>query len=289
VLQSIITAAKKYSKYATAEYNRQGTLKEVQEACAPDSDSLAWFTNTHAYQGWQKGWIPLIYYPITPDSASKGHDTIVAALSHHLRTRFASKTERVCNIFYFKPDITNSGNETYPALNYEEMFRSLISQVLMTYGCMEDTLLSVKTSFLADLRKLRLLLTTDQILSLDDLLFLWRGIIEYSLKNTEQESIQPSAILSIDRVGLFDAKSINVLSNIARFGRTVNILISATWESNIKPDGTLGRTIDEDSECNGKSSTSSTYLPNTKSFVERLPGQPEIPSNFCSSGSSCIR
>ena len=160
MLQSIITAAEKYSSYATAEYNRQGMLREVQEASDEDSDSLAWFTNTFAYQRWQRGNSLWIYYPITPDSASSGHDTIAAALSYHLRARFASKVEPFCRVLYFKPSTSES--VTSPALGYREMYRSLTSQALLTFDCITNKLLFMKMSQETVLETLTLLLTTDQ-------------------------------------------------------------------------------------------------------------------------------
>ena len=187
MLQSIITAAKKYASHATAEYNRQAMLRQFQEASHEESDSLAWFTNTIVYNRWEEGDKPLIYYPITPDSASSGHDNIAATLFYHLRARFASKAEPFYHIFYFKPSGANSDSVTYPALDYQEMYRSLISQALMTYDCLKDKLLLMKTHQGFAMEKLTLLFTTNQTLSLVDLTKVLDLVIENIPNSTESK------------------------------------------------------------------------------------------------------
>jgi hypothetical protein len=206
VLQSIITAAKKYASHATAEYNRQAMLRQFQEASDEEPDSLAWFTNTIVYNRWQEGDKAFIYYPITLDSASSGHDNIAAALFYHLRARFASKAKPFCHIFYFKPSGANSDSVTYPALDYQEMYRSLISQALMTYDCLKDKLLLMKTHQGLAMEKLTLLFTTNQALSLVDLTKVLALIIENILNSTESKDTLHSVILVIDRIGQVDDK-----------------------------------------------------------------------------------
>ena len=258
MLQSIITAAEKYSSYATAEYNRQGMLREVQEASDEDSDSLAWFTNTIAYKRWQSGNTPGICYPITPDSASSGHDNIAIALFYHLRTRFASKAEPFCHIFYFKPSWTDSGSEIYPALNYQEIFRSLISQALMTYDCLKDKLLFIEMREENTFRKLKLLLTTDQTLSIDDLINVLNLVINNIHNSTTSIDTRPSVILVIDRIRQADNKFqyfiLRMLSGIIGLleGRKAKLVVSTSDRSLDSITSSLGDKIDEDTECNGK-------------------------------------
>jgi hypothetical protein len=253
VLQSIITAAEKYSSYATVEYNRQSMLREVQEASDEDSDSLAWFTNTIAYKSWQRGNTPGIYYPITPDSASSGHDIIAAALSYHLRARFASKVEPFCHIFYFKPSRNES--VTYPVLDNREMCRSLTSQALLTFDCITNKLLFMKMSHGTVLEKLTLLLTTDQTLSIGDLTNVLNLVIDNIPNSTASIDTRPSVILVIDRIGQDDDEFPYFM--VSKFRRLLKDrkakLVVSTFGSD--PDlgiSFLGGKIDEDTECNGK-------------------------------------
>ena len=282
MLQSIITAAEKYSSYATAEYNRQGMLREVQEASDEDSDSLAWFTNTIAYQRWQRGNTPAIYYPITPDSASSGHDTIAAALSYHLRARFARKVEPFCHIFYFKP--SRSESVTYPALDSREMYRSLTSQALLTFDCIKNKLLFMKMSKGNVFEKLTLLLTTDQTLSLFDFSNVLDLVIENIPNVIGSKDTRHSVILVIDRIGQLDDKF--RYFQLIPAVRELKLIVS-TFDSNHKK-WLRGHNINEDTECNGKYSCL-LYQANAKAVVQRMLAEFEISSNVCSSRSSCFR
>jgi hypothetical protein len=288
VLQSIITAAKKYSSYATTEYNRQGMLREVQEASDEDSDSLAWFTNTVTYSEWEIGDEQFIYYPITPDLASSGHDTIAAALLYHLRAKSASKVEAFHHIFYFNPSKAESDSVTYPAFDYQEMDRSLISQALMTYDCMRGKLLLMKMSQGVTIEMLRLLLTTDQNMSLDDFLNVLDPLIKNIPHSTGSKNTPHSVILVIDRIGQVDDKFRGFITRILyrSAGHTLKSIVSVFGSSpGILP---LMGEIDEDTECNGKHSYF-LYHANAEAVVRRLPGEYEVPGNVCSSRSSCIR
>jgi len=285
VLQSIITAAEKYSSYATAEYNRQGMLREVQEASDEDSDSLAWFTNTIAYQRWQRGNTPAIYYPITPDSASSGHDTIAAALSYHLRARFARKVEPFCHIFYFKP--SRSESVTYPALDSREMYRSLTSQALLTFDCIKNKLLFMKMSEGNVFEKLTLLLTTDQTLSLVDFIDVLDLVIDNIPNPIGSKDARHSVILVIDRIEQLDDKFRYFPTSPFRSAVHEVKLIVSTLDSN-QEIWLRGYKIDEDTECTGKYSCL-LYHANAEAVVQRLLAEFEISSNVCSSRSSCFR
>jgi len=129
-----------------------GELDEVQEALKPGSASLSWFTNTSKFRKWwqEEDKCECIWYPITTETALHKHENIIPTLYYHILQQPGANEPQTL-VFYIRfPE-----NQIYsrPA-RLEDIFTSLISQVLVTYSDVCRTLLSLPRGDREGLKKL---------------------------------------------------------------------------------------------------------------------------------------
>jgi hypothetical protein len=119
---------------------------------------------------------------------------------------------------------------------------------------MKEKLLLMKISNGVEMETLRLLLTTDQSLSLADFVGVLELVIENIPNSTGSKNTPPSVIMVIDRVGQVDNKFIDFTSRpfLRRPGFRLKYITSMYGSTRgILPSVSK---IDENTECNGKPS-----------------------------------
>lgn len=258
-LLPIIEAVRRNAAQATADFNNLRELPEVQDALRSDSNSLAWFTNTSAYQRWlqEEEETEYIWYPVTHDSASHRHQNVVAALCYHILQQDAPGGHPTEHIFYVRfsnmkaIQNTESSITATRLVQLKDIFANLVSQVLVTYDDMRKTILSFPRPYRNWLRQL---FNESQSVDEENLVDLLLACLsQMDVLDKMQAKFQKPIIIALENAeDAMQVTASKLAFKVAHLSGNTRLLVSSKSGDVGEIESWRGHKIDESTECTGR-------------------------------------